>query len=57
MRWVQRFTPEFVKRGKRLAMKAAQSWRVEETYVKIRGKLTADKESCATRTNFVEPYG
>jgi transposase-like protein len=38
MRWVQRFTPEFVKRWNRLAMKVGQSWRVDETYVKIRGK-------------------
>jgi transposase-like protein len=38
MRWVKRFTPEFVKRWNRLAMTAGQSWRVDETYVKIRGK-------------------
>jgi transposase-like protein len=38
MRWVKRFTPEFVKRWNRFAMTAGQSWRVDETYVKIRGK-------------------
>ena len=38
MRWVQHFTPEFVKRWNRLAVKAGQSWRLDETYVKIRGK-------------------
>jgi putative transposase len=38
MRWVKRFTPEFVKRWNRLAMTAGQSWRVDEIYVKIRGK-------------------
>jgi transposase-like protein len=38
MRWVKHFTPEFVKRWNRLAMTAGQSWRVDETYVKIRGK-------------------
>lgn len=38
MRWVKRFTPEFVKRWNRFAMPAGQSWRVDETYVKIRGK-------------------
>ena len=37
MRWVKRFTPEFVKRWNRLAVTAGQSWRVDETYVKIRG--------------------
>ncbi|MFL9937428.1 IS6 family transposase, partial [Paraburkholderia sp. RL18-103-BIB-C] len=31
-------TPEFVKRWNRLATTAGQSWRVDETYVKIRGK-------------------
>jgi putative transposase len=38
MRWVKHFTPEFVKRWNRLALAAGQSWRVDETYVRIRGK-------------------
>jgi transposase-like protein len=38
MRWVKRFTPEFVKRWSRFATAAGRSWRVDETYVKIRGK-------------------
>jgi transposase-like protein len=38
MRWVKRFTPEFVKRWNRFAMAAGRSWRVDETYVKVRGK-------------------
>ena len=38
MRWVKRFTPEFVKRWNRFATAAGRSWRVDETYVKIRGK-------------------
>ena len=38
VRWVKRFTPEFVKRWNRFATAAGQSWRVDETYVKIRGK-------------------
>jgi IS6 family transposase len=38
MRWVRRFTPEFVKRWDRFARSAGRSWRVDETYVKIRGK-------------------
>jgi transposase-like protein len=40
MRWVRRYTPEFVKRWNRFAAAAGQSWRVDETYVKIRGKWT-----------------
>jgi transposase-like protein len=38
MRWVKRFTPKFVKRWNRFARSAGRSWRVDETYVKIRGK-------------------
>jgi transposase-like protein len=40
MRWVQRFVPEFEKRWDRFARKAGRSWRVDETYVKIRGRWT-----------------
>ena len=50
MRWVKHFTPEFVKRWNRLAMAAGQSWRVDETYVKIRGKLSAHSPGTATVT-------
>jgi transposase-like protein len=38
MRWVHRYTPEFERRWKRFARPAGSSWRVDETYVKIRGK-------------------
>jgi transposase-like protein len=38
LRWVRRFTPEFVKRWNRLSAPAGRSWRVDETYLKIRGK-------------------
>ena len=38
MRWVKRFTPEFVKRWKRFPIPAGRSWRVDETYLKIHGK-------------------
>ena len=37
MRWVQHCTPEFEKRGRRYALVVGRSWRVDETYVKIRG--------------------
>ncbi len=40
MRWVQRYSPKFVKRWNRLAHKAGRSWRVDETYVKIKGRWT-----------------
>jgi transposase-like protein len=38
MRWVQHYTPEFEKRWRRFAEAVGQSWRVDETYVKIRGE-------------------
>ena len=38
MRWVQRYTPEFEKRWHRYALAVGQSWRVDETYVKIKGE-------------------
>jgi transposase-like protein len=39
-RRVQRFLPEFEKRWNRFARQAGRSCRVDETYVKIRGKWT-----------------
>jgi transposase-like protein len=38
MRWVHHFAPEFERRWKRFARPVGSSWRVDETYVKIRGK-------------------
>ena len=37
MRWVQHYTPEFEKRWHQHALAVGRSWRVDETYVKIRG--------------------
>ena len=37
MRWVQHYTPEFEKRWLCRAVAAGRSWRVDETYVKIKG--------------------
>jgi transposase-like protein len=38
LRWVQRYAPEFVKRWNRFGTPTGQSWRVDETYLRIRGK-------------------
>jgi transposase-like protein len=38
MRWVQRYVPEFEKRWQRYACPVGLSWRVDETYLKVRGK-------------------
>jgi transposase-like protein len=40
MRWIQRYVPEFEKRWNRFACKTGRSWRVDETYVKIKGHWT-----------------
>jgi transposase-like protein len=37
LRWVQRYTPEFVKRWDRFGRMVGRSWRVDETYIKVRG--------------------
>ena len=38
MRWVHHYVPEFERRWNRFARPVRPSWRVDETYVKIRGK-------------------
>lgn len=38
LRWVRRYTPEFDKRWRRFSAQAGTSWRVDETYVRIRGQ-------------------
>jgi transposase-like protein len=38
LRWVQHYTPDFEKRWKRYARPVGGSWRMEETYVKVRGE-------------------
>ena len=38
LRWIKRSTPEFVKRWNRFGTPAGRSWRVDETYLKIRGR-------------------
>ncbi|WP_323144913.1 IS6 family transposase [Massilia phyllosphaerae] len=38
LRWVQRYAPEFDKRWSPFSFQAGTSWRVNETYVRIRGR-------------------
>ena len=40
MRWIQHYAPELEKRWNRFARPAGRSWRVDETYVKIKGRWT-----------------
>ena len=37
MRWVQRYVPEFEKRWGRFSRRVGRSWRVDETYISIKG--------------------
>ena len=37
-RWVQRFVPEFEKRWDRLRKRVGCSWKVDETYLQVRGE-------------------
>jgi transposase-like protein len=38
LRWVSRYVPEFEKRWNRFARPVNTSWRVDETYIDVRGK-------------------
>jgi transposase-like protein len=38
LRWVQHYSPEFEMRWKRYARSVGGSWRMDETYVKVRGE-------------------
>ena len=40
LRWVQHYAPEFTKRWNRFARVVGGSWRMDETYVKVRGEWT-----------------
>ena len=38
LRWVQRYAPEFEKKWNRLLYPVCSSWRVDETYIRVRGE-------------------
>jgi DDE domain len=38
LRWVQEYVPEFEKRWNHYARPVGDSWRVDETYVKVKGQ-------------------
>ena len=40
MRWVQRYVPVFEKRWKKYARPTGSSWRVDETYIRVKGRWT-----------------
>ena len=54
MRWVQRYAPEFDKRWTRFAHKVGRSWRVDETYLKVRGRWVNLYRAVDRDTNTVD---
>lgn len=40
LRWVQHYAPDLIRRWNRLGRPAGRSWRVDETYIKVRGQRT-----------------
>nr|WP_263359542.1 hypothetical protein [Acidicapsa ligni] len=40
LRWVRCYAPEFIKRWNRFGKAAGRSWRVDETYIKVRSQWT-----------------
>jgi len=40
LRWVRRYVPEFIKHWNRFRKPVGRSWRVDETYIKVRGQWT-----------------
>ena len=40
LRRVQRYVPEFEKRWQRYAQPVGSSWRVDETYIRVKGRWT-----------------
>ena len=40
LRWVQIYVPEFEKRWRHYARPIGTSWRVDETYIRVRGRWT-----------------
>jgi transposase-like protein len=40
LRWLQHYTPEFQKRWQRFERTVGGSWRMDETYVRVKGRWT-----------------
>ncbi len=56
-RWVQRFAPEIEKRlGWQWRRPQSKSWRVDETYVKVRGRWTYLHRAVDKDGNTIDSY-
>lgn len=51
LRWVQYYTPEFAKRWNRFARTVGGSWRMDETYirVKVNGYISTEQSTRSAR--------
>src|SRR5512133_1068749 len=59
-RWVQRYAPELKKRSAWYRSRLSFSWRVDETYVRIKGcwsTSTAQSTKMARRSTSISPTG
>ena len=62
MRWVQRYVPEFQKRWSRFSRPVGRSWRVDETYILVKGRWcylyrAVDKQGCTVDFQLSESRG
>ena len=46
LHWVSRYVPEFEKRWNRFARPVNTSWRVDETYIKVLGRVELSLSRC-----------
>ena len=46
MRWVHQYSPEIEKKIRRHLRPTNDSWRVDETYVKVKGKAPSQNNLC-----------
>ena len=54
MRWVQHYVPEFAKRWQRYARPVGNSWRVDETFITLKGKWVSLYRAVDTKGQTVD---
>jgi len=54
LRWVLRYVPEFEKKWSRFARPVGNSWRVDETYIRVRGEWKYLYRAVDKQANTVE---
>ena len=56
LRWLQHYTPEFQKRWNRFVRTVGGFWRMDETYVRVKGRWTYLYRSVDKRGETVDFY-